>query len=342
MHLIPVILDSAPLAGGDAETAILALPLATGSVLDYLVLALAGLEHGPVLVVRDATDKDRYGCFAWPETLSQVRMVPLAELGRGLAGCEASDYLLILESRYWPTKGHNLVNFVDAGLRYRGATHFITVGNETSGPSERVECDCEGRIRRVQRLYGSVTWSGSTTDAPFCSVVPARAVGDAGFGSLAQLRAQLLDDGVFTQDLPYTSDVLDLTRAVDVLALNERTICESMVYPNDPGFHMHSPGVLAWETSTILPSVRFVPPVVVHPYARVEGGATLVGPVVIGCHAVVGGERRCRQIRVGAGSVGRRRGESSPTGGCPAGKPGNGRIRHGFATTRSRSIPCRV
>jgi lipopolysaccharide/colanic/teichoic acid biosynthesis glycosyltransferase len=288
MNLLPLILDSVPPSGGGEITGTLALPLATGSVLDYVVLSLSRLNHGSIFVVTDEPARNACGRHAWPETLSRVHMMPFAEMGPILAACEASDYLLILEPRYWPVHGYELVNLVEMAAAYRGATHFIPVGEESSGPKERVECDADGRIRRVQRLYDAVTWSGHTVDAPFCSIVPARAASDLDFRGLAQLRRHLLARGVFSRDLPHRTNVWDLTRPGDILSLNEQAICKSLIYPKDPGFSVYSPGVLVAETCTIGPSVRFVPPVIVHPDARIEDEATLIGPVVVGRGAVVG------------------------------------------------------
>ncbi len=288
MNLIPVILDSQSPYGSEASLPTVALPLATGSVLDHLVLSLSSLDPGQIVVVRNSGEMNGCRRCTWPQTLSQVRTTSIAELEQTLSWAEPSDYLLILESRFWPTDGYDLGRLVEAAAAYTGATHFIPVGYEDSGPRERVECDADGRIRRVHRLYDTISWTGHTSTSPFCSLVPMRAVADLRFASLAELREHLLTRKVFSRDLPLRSSVWDLSRPADVLGLNEQTICKSLIRPKDAGFLEHSPGVLAWETCTIAPSVRLIPPVIVHPHARIEEEATLIGPVVVGCRAVVG------------------------------------------------------
>ncbi len=177
---------------------------------------------------------------------------------------------MILDARYWPVEGHDFGKMLDEGQGYLGATHFIAVGGDQSGPRERVECDPDGRIRRVHRLYDPVSWPGSATQAVFCSIVPAIAVNDVSFHNLHDLREQLLARGVLTRDLPYPSDLWDLARPPDVLALAERFIAHAQVDSERSGFHMPRPGVFARETCTIHESARLIAPVFVHPYARVE------------------------------------------------------------------------
>jgi lipopolysaccharide/colanic/teichoic acid biosynthesis glycosyltransferase len=300
VYLIPAIIDSGLPFAGPGSSSVLALPLATGTVLDYLVGRLAGLGSKDVVVISSQAGRSECWRDVRPQTRSKIRVVGFADLRRMLDDCEASDYLMLVEPQQWPAAGYDFASIRDGRRHYRGATHLIAVGHSSPGPRERVECDPSGQIRRVQRVYDPATWPGSTAETVFCSVVPAQAVCDIEFRSLSELRAQLADKGILTQDMPVASALWDLRRPADIIALNREMVSRAVVEREDPTFRLHSPGVLVGRECIIHRSARIIAPAILNDCARVDEGAVLVGPVVVGPRAVVSRSAVVAQSVLGA------------------------------------------
>jgi lipopolysaccharide/colanic/teichoic acid biosynthesis glycosyltransferase len=303
VYLIPTIIDSDLPFSAHGGSSVLALPLATGTVLDYLVGRLCKLGCQSVVVISNRAGQADYCPEARPQTLSRSRIVGFKDLGQVIGACEASDYLLVVEPRQWPAAGYDFVSIGGERRHYRGATHLIAVGNAAPGPRERVECDATGQIRRVQRVYDSVTWPGSTAEAVFCSVVPAQAVCDTEFRSLSELRGALAEKGIFTQDMPVASTLWDLSRQTDIIALNRQMVSRAVVEPEDPAFRLRSPGVLVGRDCVVHHSARIIAPVILHDRVQIGEDAVLVGPVVVGPRVVVSEKAVVAQSVLGADTI---------------------------------------
>ena len=107
MSLIPLILDrEVPYALGSRPVSILTLPLATGTVLDHLAERLEEVGHGEIFVVsRELRETDV--AELRPSGVLPVRVVEPEGLSRELERSEASDYLLVVDPRLWPTGGYD-------------------------------------------------------------------------------------------------------------------------------------------------------------------------------------------------------------------------------------------
>lgn len=295
-YLMPLILD-APLpigpAGGHGDS-LLMLPVGSGLLVDQLVKELSVLGHHRITIVSPLGDHRPYEDRLDPDLLRQLRIVKPHELPPILAKCEASDYLLVVDPRYWPIIGFDF-GFIAAQARsYQGATHAIAVGATADGTRERVEYDSQGNIRRVQRLYSPMSWPATTAATVFCSVAPARALCDTPLRCLGELRCQLVGRGVLAQDLPVLSGVDRLTSEEGILARSQRVLTALLAGPQPEGLRLRNPGVLIGEGCRIDPSVRLVPPVLIQDFATIEPEVTLVGPVLIGS-----GSRVARRAIVG-------------------------------------------
>ncbi len=304
VNLIPLIFDGElrDTSTGPGRDSLLMLPLGTGSVLEYLVTRLAEVCPGEVLVVPPGSAGADYEGRLQASGSCAVRVVRPEGLDGLRNSWELSDYLLIIDPRLWPAAGHDFGKLADRGRRYRGATHAIAVGADPQGLRERVECDGQGRIRRVERLFNVMSWP-DTTACTFCSIVPSWALVETMLSSLNDVRAAVAGAGVCAQDIPFPSGVCHLAEAAGFLALSERVARQAVREPAPAGFALRAPGVLAGPRTRIHPSARLVAPIILQHDVAVEEGATIIGPAVIGVEARIGRQSVVAQSVVARGSV---------------------------------------
>jgi hypothetical protein len=104
----------------------------------------------------------------------------------------------------------------------------IAIGANLGRATERIECDQEGQIRRVQRFYGLKNWSEVTDGTIAYSIVPARALSGLRFETLQELRQRLAAKGVLSRDVPVHCEVLDLTAERAFLGLNQQMLMDAV------------------------------------------------------------------------------------------------------------------
>ncbi len=284
MSLTVLIVDSqVPYTRGPARQTLLALPLAGSTVLDQHIEALGNLVEKDVWVTSPFGVSAEYEAQITAATPRPVRVLALDQVAQLLAQAEPSDQLMIVQGRRWLVSGYDHSALRRAFRSYRGAIFGVAIGTDSGAARELVEQDASGRVRRVQRLYGAVSWPEvATSDIPF-ALVPGRSAFDILQGSLVDLRFALSWRGVLTNDLPVRSDTLDLTVESEFLAINERLTVEVTERAQTPaGFEQRYPGVLTARGSRIHPSARLIGPVIVHRGAQVGEGSTIVGPALIG------------------------------------------------------------
>ncbi len=282
--LTPVILDS-PLRTIDPDgpvRTVLMLPQAGGRLIDRMIPPLARLGNGKVLVA-GVPQVEYEGLTGYGR---QVRVLSPAALEKELGRCESGDYLLLVQPRYWPLAGFDFEGFVRSSHEHAGATHAIAVGRDRDSAQERVECDAEGRVRRVQRVYRAGGWAAQPAGTVVCCIVPAKALSSLRFASLADLRKHLAGRGVLTSDIPLPCDAVDLAEPGGVLSWMEQQL-DALVNGPAGALTRVRPGVLAGRHCRIAPSARLVGPVVVQAGAAIEEDATVVGPVVVGAGAKI-------------------------------------------------------
>lgn len=296
-QLTLVVLDSPVRLDHVQRHSLLELPLGTGSLLDELNRAAEEAGCDRVLVLRTPDPVGAHGAngengsnghngqnghkHELPRAAAGKVVTP-EEFAQFVRQSEPGDYLLIVDPGVWPSAGYDFEFVVRRSRSYRGAVHAISIGSHPGAFREQFDCDESGRIRRVQRLYNLVSWPETDTAALLCSLVPAQAVREIDCGHLPELRSRLMASGLFTQDVPVASDVLDLRTEEGILALSERSALAIEDEYAPPGWTRQAKGVLVGENCRIHPSCRFVPPVIVHAGARIEAGVAIVGPTVIG------------------------------------------------------------
>jgi len=261
---------------------LLTLPLGAGTVLDHLVSQVEKVGHGEILVLSSclsATDP----VFKRSGTLP-VRPVQLETLAQKLERYEASDYLLVVDPRLWPTTGYQFEECQHLTEEYHGATHMIALGGHRESTRERVERDENGNVRRVQRLYAPKNWSEVSGANITCSMAPLRAAIGIRFVFPLELRAALSAMGVLSRDVALNCDVFRLGTESGFLALSERIISD-VCRQEVEGFEKRGEEVLVGRDCQIGRDVRLVGPIIIQPGAVIEAGVTVIGPAVIGTNS---------------------------------------------------------
>jgi len=283
-----VILDVAiPASGfGTGQMSILRLPFGTTTWLEALVSQFSIADHAKTIVISESLSTNSNGSHSRGRNPSEIHVFRREEVAQWLDTCETADYLLIVDAKYWPVAGYDYGVVLSATRDYRGATHAIAIGQDKMGLRERLECDSQGRVRRVRRLYNVMNWPELSSAPVLWSLVPARRLEAEDLTSLDHLRVRLIQKDVFTHDVPLFSDVFDLSTAEGILQANDQAIGRA-VETGAAGYSMKSPGLLVGKGCRVDPSVRFVPPVVLQAGATVEGSCVVIGPTAIGAGAVM-------------------------------------------------------
>lgn len=287
--IVPLIIDSQLHCGdGSPSLPLLTVSLGGHSVLDYLVTHLSELSAAEPFVMPSFDAPAGYDQQILGTTRLPVRLTREDRVGSILGRLEAADHLLVIDPRYWPLEGHVFDPLVTGLDEYHGATHLVCVRVDFEEVQERIECDTDGSVQCIQRLYGHLEWPETAGKAIAYTLAPARAVTGIRFRTLSELRAGLLARGGLNRDLPLNEAVLDLSSPQALLALNDRLVGQLVASPTNDRFSVYSTGVLVGHNCQIHPSVRFVPPVVVRDGAIVEESAMVIGPTLIGPRCRIG------------------------------------------------------
>ena len=284
IHIIPVILDCRlPFARNGTDIhSVLMIPLGIGTVLDHLARRVGRYGDGNIIVIPDRAFDGQYDNRLQEILPGDVEILPAGSFEHFLSSSETSDYLLIIDARYWVMGADHLSELTRRGRTYKGATHAVAIGSDPEQVRERVVCDLEGRVQRVRRLYNRMNWPETSSGTVISMLSPASAVCAAPSGGLADLRSALIAKGVFSQDIPVFSDLHDLTNETTVLDLNERSIAEAVHRPTPSGFYRHAPEVLVEKGCRIHPSAKLVGPVIIRKGVTLEERAVVIGPALIG------------------------------------------------------------
>lgn len=275
-----VIADCA--VGATAPASLLSLPLGTGTILDHLV-SIASRIGSKEIYVRTALDN---GLSLERNSFDQrnnliCETVTSQQLRRKIDDLEPSDLLLIIDPRYWPARGQNFDSAIRSLDGYPGAVHGIAVGTDVTGATERVQCDSNGRVQRIRRLYHRVTHAERVGGIVAYSIVPVSSMHGVEFDTLSELRLKLSAKGVLSRDIPLDSDVIELTKERGYLALSEQVI-HQVVQGNMPeAYSRLTSDILVGRGALIHDTARIVGPVIVQPGATIERQATIIGPALI-------------------------------------------------------------
>jgi len=290
MNYTALLIDRRPgyLEAADETVSVLTLPLGASTVLETIAPRLIEVTGSDILVLPAFPASSAY--IERIQSLRSVsaRVVTADELSAKLQNCETSDYLIAVEASHWPRQGHGFVESIRQNADYHGATHLIAVGSNLEGARESVECDQQGYVTRVQRLYNSMSWPDVVDEAICYSFAPSRAIYDIPFQSLGQLRTALVTRGVLSHDVPLTSDIDDLCREDDLLALNQRVVSALAQWPVAPGLTERSPGVVLGRDCLVHPTAKLIAPIIIRDDVQIEANATIIGPAIIGTGVHVG------------------------------------------------------
>lgn len=288
-----LIFDSRPffLEAAAQEVSLLTLPVGTGTLVSHLVAqvsALPGDLESELTVVPSFAVDGRYQRRLERAAGMAVRVVPRAELVRVLSAHESADQIVLIDAARWLAPPADLSAALLVGGEYRAATHLIAVANDAEGTREHVECDEQGHVQRVQRVYDKANWPDSATEGIILSWAPALALRGSNASSLAELRLRLVERGVLSRDVPVPGAALNLAEAEGVLHLNEALLARGGRQLPAREWQQHSEEVLVGPACQIDATARLVGPVILHEGVTVAAGATVVGPCVIGARSVVG------------------------------------------------------
>jgi len=285
--IFPVILDSRAkfLRGEAANASLLLAHLGTRTLLEHIASRLDRFSQAAPTVVA-GFDLEASYVAKLRDVLPGLRaVVGTRDFRDWLAGCEPSDFLLLVDPRCFPV---DVLEEADLVFRHpaadpRWARHLVALDLSPAGTRERVDLDGSGRVRRIQRYYEAVTWPFASGVA--CSLLPVSCglvAGELSFNSLGGLRRALNAAGVPSRDLPLSGAALDLTREEGLLKLNEGLVLGA--FASRPA----SEPLCVGDGQVLHASARFVGPVVLHAGARVDADAVVVGPTVLGPRARVG------------------------------------------------------
>jgi lipopolysaccharide/colanic/teichoic acid biosynthesis glycosyltransferase len=300
MSLTVLLVDSsAPYARDGVASGLLTLPLAEGTVLDAHLAVLEGLVEKDVWITFPGGCTPEYERQVLAGARRDLKVLAENQLADALARAEPSDRLLVVQARHWLLEGCDVPQLKRTLRQYRGAVFAVPIGQDADAARERVEMDPQGRVRRVQRLYTSVSWPDTAASRVALGIIPTRAAADVGIRSVADLRFALAARGVLSTDLPLHCDTLDLSVESEFLALSER-FTESVARQSPPpgGFEQRGPGVLVAEGCRIDPSARLIAPVIVQSGAEIQESATVIGPALLGRGSRVGARATIAQAVV--------------------------------------------
>ena len=303
-----LIFDSRPafLEAADQEVSLLSLPVGAGTLASHLVeqvSALPGELESELTVVPGFAVDERYQQRLERAVGMTVRVVPSSGLPRVLAAHEPADLIVLIDAARWLAPPAELAALPSEGEEYRAATHFVAIGGDAEGGTrEHIECDAQGCVERVQRVYDKANWPDSALGGILLSLVPALTLRNFNAENLAELRVQLAARGVLSRDVPVPGAVLNLAEAEGVLSLNEALLAQAGRLPLPRGWHAPAEGVIVGPACQVAASARLVGPVVLHERVTVAAEATVVGPCVIGAGSVVGGQATVAQCTLVPGT----------------------------------------
>ncbi len=289
-QVLALIIDRRPafLAGADPDLSLLTLPLGTASVLDQWAARILGGVDGALRVLPTFEASPAYAERLRGNTAFGACAVGAEELSLELRRAEPAECLVIVDPACWPLEGFDLESVLSPHPHFRGATHAVAIGADTERTQERVDCDHDGRVKRVERLYSRVSWPEAAEGGLFLTVAPARTVADVRFETLPELRSALAARGVLSRDQPIASDVVNLTESAGLLAVTERMLTNTRDTDPRLGFTVRAPGILEGLDANIAETARLIAPVIVFPGAVVEEDVRVIGPAVLGAGSRVG------------------------------------------------------
>jgi len=291
MTIFPVMIDARPPwlgRTGDVDSLLLT-SVGPSTLLRREHEAVAAVSDQPLTVLTEfAADA------AYTERLCALgvrigRVFPKAEFAQALARLEPSDWLLLVNTQFFPAAELDLDELLRSLDDSHAAIHLVAMETGGRGTKEYVQFDAQGAVERIQRYYDGVTWL--RTSAVACSLAPVGALRellDRPFRDLSTLRESLVSAGVVSRDLGLSAGAYDLREERGLLRLNERVLHGLASDRHVAGFRRAAPGIWVGRDCRIHPTARLYGPLVIHSGVTIEAGATVIGPTTIGAGAQIG------------------------------------------------------
>jgi lipopolysaccharide/colanic/teichoic acid biosynthesis glycosyltransferase len=291
MSTTAVLIDHLPayLNGQVGPASLLLASIGPGTLLTHWRDRLLATEIDDIVVVPQFQSDGQYEQAIKCE-VADARLMHRNEIRNLLQALESADRLLITDTRYFPTDGFDLGQLLSLDDP-RVAAHMTRLRRRGVGPRERVLLDRELRVRGIERLYAGVT--DLDVLGVVCStfsVAAARRVNEASWPCLEELRSALAAGGVPTRDFPVVSPLIDLELEDGLLNLNERMLDRCGEMPMPRSFRQLAPDIWISPGCRIHPASRLYSPVILQRDVRIDAGALLIGPVVVGAGAYVGAD----------------------------------------------------
>jgi hypothetical protein len=221
--LIPLILDYRPpyLCGEDTSLSLLTMSLGRHTLLQHLVSDFGCDADQELVIITTFFPSSSYVSLITAGSANPLRIVEAARLADAMGRMEPQDTVCVLDPICRPLARIDLPRLWQDHRQYNGVIHAVAVGAGDDLVSEQVEHDGEGKVRRVQRLFGKVSMPAVASGATFASLMPASTIRNVSFSSLAELRARLAQKGFLGWDVPLGVNVADLNSEMDLLQLSE-------------------------------------------------------------------------------------------------------------------------
>jgi lipopolysaccharide/colanic/teichoic acid biosynthesis glycosyltransferase len=278
---------------------LLLIPIGSGSLVEHLRARLETVTAQRPVVIAPAGATNGYRDDMAGAAPAARIVVTARELEDALADVEPSDGLLVVDPRCFSAADFDLRALVyDSTFDPRWATHLVTFADGGgAGTREYAEFDGEGRVRRIQRYYDTITWPFISGVA--ASFLPAPSLRGAELVAtpLIELRSRLAARGVPSRDVPIAGAAFDLGEEEGLLALSERFVLKAAA-----GGGRRGP-LLVGAGQVIHPSARLVGPVIVQRDVVIEEHAVVLGPALLSAGARIGREAIVAQALVGPGCV---------------------------------------
>ena len=294
MGAYPVIIDSRPpwLRSSNRPTSLLLTPFGTGTFLSHLREAAAQVTEEALIVLAPFEPDAAYERALRRCVPSKLTLMSADRFGELFAAREPSDWLLLIDSRCYPIDGIDLLSMKEDPSGAAGVRHLVGLASGSEGTQELVQFDADRQVRRIDRLYGGVTWiQASGVSSSLVSVASARMLGEERLTSLSALRRALAENGsVPSHDVSLPCATVDLTREDALLGVMERRITEVTSAPPPPPspYTLYTQDVYAGQRCAIHPSARIHGSVIIQDDVTIEAGAVVIGPTLLGAGCRVG------------------------------------------------------
>lgn len=279
-----VILDHRPplIPSKEKDFSLLMLPLGASTLLDRTAGRLVATGDTELLILPTFDADEAYERRIQEHTVFRVRVLRPGGIREWIARSGSSEFVLLVDPAWWTEGELEATSFLRSCEAYDGVCHLVAAitGGETT--RERVECDADGTVQRVERIFDRTARAVSDGEAVLLTRCPMRVLENASFQTLGGLRLLLTSRGILSYDHPHFCDPVDLRDEAGLLMAQELAVEEAVAGNGGLGFRVLEPGVLAGDGVVMDSTAKVFPPLVLYPGCKVEAGATLVGPMVVG------------------------------------------------------------